>query len=206
MALADLLTNDLVVTDETDARILSVAVERFIRFGIGRTNADDIARAAGVNRTTLYRRIGTKEQLVIAAMAYEVNRMKADVVRESDAIEDSVERLLHGFVATLLALRGNRWIQQLIRDGEIALLLDDAHTLFNAGVALVAERIRQCHRETGLPPRGDVDTVAAILVRLIQSLVVMPDAPPVLADAAEIRAFADTYVRALIFGTATVQH
>lgn len=114
MALADavevLLRGDAVTGDATDERILQVAVERFTRFGIARTNADDIAKAARVNRTTLYRRIGTKDDLVIAAMAFEVNRMRAEVVRESEAIDDSVERLLHGFVATLETLRGDRWI------------------------------------------------------------------------------------------------
>ncbi|BCI51519.1 TetR family transcriptional regulator [Mycolicibacterium litorale] len=205
MALADavetLLKGDTVTGDATDERILQVAVERFTRFGIARTSADDVARAARVNRTTLYRRIGTKDQLVIAAMAYEVHRMRAEVVRESEAIGDSVERLLHGFVAALQALRHNRWIQQLIRDGEIEFLLDDTHTLFHAGAAMVAERIRQCWNEIGYTGGGDADVIAAVVARLIQSLVTMPDAPPVLSTTEDIRAFADVYVRALIFST-----
>ncbi|MBB2769191.1 MULTISPECIES: TetR/AcrR family transcriptional regulator [Mycolicibacterium] len=204
MALADavevLLRGDAVTGDATDERILQVAVERFTRFGIARTNADDIAKAARVNRTTLYRRIGTKDDLVIAAMAYEVNRMRAEVVRESEAIDDSVERLLHGFVATLETLRGNRWIQQLIRDGEVQLLLDDDQTLFRAGTAMVAERIRQCWNDIG-HDGGDADTIGAILARLIHSFVTVPAAAPVLATTEQIQTFADIYVRALIFST-----
>ncbi|TFV61425.1 TetR/AcrR family transcriptional regulator [Mycobacterium sp. PS03-16] len=205
MALAEaveaLLAGGTVTGDATDERILQTAVEQFTRFGIQRTNADDIAKAARVNRTTLYRRIGTKEQLVIAAMAYEVNRMRADVIRESERIDDSVERLLHGFVATLQALRANRWIQQLIRDGELEFLLDEPNTLFRVGVTMVAERITQCWSDIGHRSEADAEVIAAILVRLSQSLVVMPDAPPVLSTPAQMRDFADTYVRALIFAT-----
>ena len=46
------------------ASILEAARAQFVRTGVRRTSGDDIARSAGINRATLYRRVGTKDEIV----------------------------------------------------------------------------------------------------------------------------------------------
>ena len=58
-----------------DSALLDAAVEQFVLTGVRRTSADDIARRAGVNRATLYRRLGTKDQIVSQAILQETGRV-----------------------------------------------------------------------------------------------------------------------------------
>jgi AcrR family transcriptional regulator len=51
----------------SDVAILEAALEQLALTGVRRTSADDVARRAGVNRATLYRRFGSREQLLAAA-------------------------------------------------------------------------------------------------------------------------------------------
>ena len=62
-----------------DSALLDAAVEQFVLTGVRRTSADDIARRAGVNRATLYRRLGTKDQIVAQAILQETGRVLARI-------------------------------------------------------------------------------------------------------------------------------
>ncbi|HNI70671.1 MAG TPA: helix-turn-helix domain-containing protein, partial [Marmoricola sp.] len=61
----------------TEDSILQGALELFAQQGVAQVSTDDIAAAAGVNRTTLYRRFGSKNDVVNAAAAYETARVVA---------------------------------------------------------------------------------------------------------------------------------
>ncbi len=62
-----------------DERILDAALTRVLQVGIRRASLDDIARRAGVNRVTIYRRFTTKENLIDAMLAREIQRTLAEV-------------------------------------------------------------------------------------------------------------------------------
>jgi AcrR family transcriptional regulator len=54
------------VDSETN-RIAAVAAARFHEFGITATGVDELRRAAGVSKRTLYERFGSKDGLIVAA-------------------------------------------------------------------------------------------------------------------------------------------
>jgi AcrR family transcriptional regulator len=49
-------------------RILDAAVAEFERHGFRRVALDDVARRAGVSRTTIYRRFANRDELVAAVV------------------------------------------------------------------------------------------------------------------------------------------
>jgi TetR/AcrR family transcriptional repressor of mexJK operon len=57
------------------ARILDAAFAEFLKHGFGATSIEGIARAARVNKDTLYRQFGTKEQLYRASVQRAQARM-----------------------------------------------------------------------------------------------------------------------------------
>src|SRR5262245_9247144 len=63
------------VTVTTDEAILEAALQQIAITGVRRTSADDIARRAGVNRVTLYRRLGSREDILRAAYLQETARV-----------------------------------------------------------------------------------------------------------------------------------
>ena len=54
---------------------LDAAADCFARHGIRRTSVQDVARQLGVNRATVYRQVGTTEQMVRLLMARELHEL-----------------------------------------------------------------------------------------------------------------------------------
>ncbi|UVS79782.1 TetR/AcrR family transcriptional regulator [Actinokineospora sp. UTMC 2448] len=187
--------------DPADVRILEAAVAQFALIGIRRTSADDIARRSGVNRTTLYRRMGTKEEIVRAAMAHEVRKVLAEIEARLAGIDDPLERQLHGFGVTVTTLRGNPLLRQLLavdRDETLVWLTLDAGAAIEIATAYVVGMVTELRTALGLPDTPPAEVVAATIVRLVHSLVLTPDGPPRLPDDRSLREFAATVICPLI--------
>jgi AcrR family transcriptional regulator len=188
-------------TDPADVRILEAAVAQFALIGIRRTSADDIARRSGVNRTTLYRRMGTKEQIVRAAMAHEVRKVLAEIEARLAPIADPLERQLTGFGTTVTALRENPLLRQLLavdRDETLLWLTLDAGPALEIATAHVVGTVTELRAALGLPDSPPVEVAAATVVRLAQSLVLTPSGPPALTTDAQFREYAETVICPLI--------
>ena len=53
---------------DTEQKIVDAAIQCFVRFGATKTSMNDIARAAGVSRQTLYDLFGSKDELIRASI------------------------------------------------------------------------------------------------------------------------------------------
>ncbi|MEV0106662.1 helix-turn-helix domain-containing protein [Nocardia sp. NPDC050799] len=107
--------------DGIEARILDAALIRFSEFGVKKTTIEDIARQAGVDRVTIYRRVGSRDDVVQAVVSREV----AAVLTEVDAIStrhDSLADLISDIFVTVIT----RWRE---------------HTLVNRMLTVEPERI-----------------------------------------------------------------
>ena len=67
--------------NQTEA-ILDAAIVEFDRHGFRKVALDDVARRAGVSRTTIYRRFANRDELVSAVMDRENARLFADIAEE----------------------------------------------------------------------------------------------------------------------------
>ncbi len=68
--------------DPSTEAILDAAVVEFERHGLRRVALDDVARRAGVSRTTIYRRFSNKDELVAAVIERENVALFADIAAE----------------------------------------------------------------------------------------------------------------------------
>lgn len=66
---------------ETEEKILAAAIRTFLRYGARKTSMNDIAKAAGVSRQTLYDLFGGKEELIRASTRL-ITDQKLAMVRE----------------------------------------------------------------------------------------------------------------------------
>lgn len=85
-------------------RILVAAGELIVRWGFDKTTVDDIARAAGVAKGTIYLHWKTRDLLMIALLRQERLAMLTDVRRrlEADAATPIVRTLFRHFAAAML--------------------------------------------------------------------------------------------------------
>jgi AcrR family transcriptional regulator len=80
---------------ETPNRILEAAFDRVMSVGVARTTVEDVARAAGVTRQTVYRYFPTKDNLVQMLMAHEAERLMEGVrgpLESTPNLEDALAR------------------------------------------------------------------------------------------------------------------
>ncbi|WP_040697921.1 helix-turn-helix domain-containing protein, partial [Nocardia vinacea] len=57
---------------DPETRILDAALVQFSKVGVKKTTIEDVARQAGVDRVTVYRRVGSRDDLVQAVISREV--------------------------------------------------------------------------------------------------------------------------------------
>src|SRR3954470_4591217 len=78
--------------------VLDAAASCYLRFGVDKTTAVDIATAAGISRATLYRRYGSHEAIFLAVLIRESEEMARDSEQHLAQITDPAERLVEGMV------------------------------------------------------------------------------------------------------------
>ena len=91
-------------TEVAADRILDAAEELFTRHDPGSVGMNEIAKAAGCSRATLYRYFENREALRTAYVARETHRL-SESIDVDIGIEDPRERLVAGIVTTLRLVR-----------------------------------------------------------------------------------------------------
>ena len=90
-------------TEVAADRILDAAEKLFTRLDPGSVGMNEIAKAAGCSRATLYRYFENREALRAAYVARETHRLAESI--DVDHITDPQERLVVGIVTTLRLVR-----------------------------------------------------------------------------------------------------
>jgi len=200
--------DDMAVT--TDVAILEATLEQFALTGIRRTSADDVARRAGVNRATLYRRFGTREQLVSAAYLHEAGRVLEDLTARvpdvpdsPDATFDPVENTVAMFTEAVALLRRHQLLQRMLEiDRELILysMTTGAGDVLAFAADVLAQRVRDLHAWRGTTPPADPQDLGHTVARLIQSLVLTTNAGPDLSTEKAAERYARTVIVPLLLG------
>ncbi|KLO25502.1 hypothetical protein ABW16_22740 [Mycolicibacter heraklionensis] len=196
----------------SDARILQAALEQFALTGVRRTSTDDIARRAGVNRATLYRRLGAKKEIVAAAFLYEAGRVLTQIDSGTGVLADQPtdaeidDYIVRFCTITLITVRENRLLLQLLEvdsDETLRALTVGAGNVVELASAFLAERIRMVReRSGGSTDPAEIGSLSAVLARLTQSLLLTPDGPPQVRTREEMAAFSAAVLVPLIRGQA----
>lgn len=123
---------------------MDAATACYLRLGVARTTANDIAREAGISRATLYRRYGTHEAIFLAVLTRESEVMSDDARDHLDSLSltDPAERTLEGMMFAISQIR-SRPVHAAVFGGESA--------AWAAGQAIRMEALRRIG-EAGVRP------------------------------------------------------
>jgi AcrR family transcriptional regulator len=101
---------------EFDA-VLDAAASCYLRFGVGKTTAADIAEVVGISRATLYRRFGSHEAIFMAVLTRESEAMAVDADAHLARILDPRERILEGMLYSIREI-GRRPVHAAVFGGD----------------------------------------------------------------------------------------
>lgn len=99
--------------------VLDAATNCYLRLGVTKTTAADIARAAGISRATLYRRFGNQEAIFLAVLERESESMVVEGRAHLGALPDPAERLIESIMFSIAQIR-KRPVHAAIFIGESA--------------------------------------------------------------------------------------
>ncbi|MGK5551065.1 TetR/AcrR family transcriptional regulator [Actinomadura kijaniata] len=179
-------------------RILDAALGLFENFGLRKTTMDDVARASGLGRATVYRRFPSKAELVSGVLMREARRFFAELDQAVADVPGLEEGIVEGFAATVRISREQRLFNRLMTIEPDVLLphaTSAAGPLLAAARGYLAQRLRPVSADEGFDP----ELVAEILVRLTHSLSLTP-AGLIPLDDDGARAFARRYLVPIVNG------
>lgn len=176
--------------DASTQAILDAALVEFERHGFRRVALDDVARRAGVSRTTIYRRFANRDELVGAVIERENVALFADIAGELKRADKPANYYAEAFTQSILMFRRHRVLNRMMTD-EPALLLDLAHRHHGTAIERMAEALRVIF-PTGFAERigpAAVNDLAATILRYAAVVLLLPSAES-LDTPDELRAFA----------------
>jgi len=175
--------------------ILDAARSVFEQYGARRANVDDIAAAAGVSRSTLYRRYATKDDLLAAVVMRETETFLDDL----DAVAADLppqEAVIECFTRGLRIMRDIPVIGRLAQSEPevIARIADGNHVVLSQ-----SDRIARTLRRSGATmPDAELVLAAEILLRLASTYLMNPEGHLDLTDEHAVRDYAKRYLSPLV--------
>jgi len=172
--------------------VLDAAVACIARVGLAKTTLDDVARAAGCARATVYRHFPGKQPLFAALVAREARRVVDELVgqgRATASLSDAVVAVVttatrelqeHPALAFVVAYEPDVLLPYLAFERESAFL--------GAAAALVAPAF------TPFLPEASATRLAEWLTRITQSFLCSPSEYFDVRDAEQVRALVDDFV------------
>ncbi|MFV8230023.1 TetR/AcrR family transcriptional regulator [Mycolicibacterium peregrinum] len=180
---------DLTAPDATQL-ILDAALVEFERHGFRRVALDDVAKRAGVSRTTIYRRFANRDELVGAVIERENVALFADIAQELKTAKPQSNYYVEAFTLSILRFRRHRVLNQMIVD-EPALAMELMHRHYGAAVTRMANALRVIFPPGFVELIGEpaVDDLADTILRYAAMVLLLPSVEP-LQTPDDIRAFA----------------
>lgn len=178
-------------------RILDAALNQFAEFGIKRTTIGDIARTAGIDRVTIYRRVGNKDAVIRAVVTREAIRLFELVTataRRGATIEERVEL---GFTSMMEQVRGNAMLARMLQVEPETVLLQlttEGGPLVTGATTATLGFFGEAVEDGLLETTDGMDASAELLVRIVHSYMLTPRALIDLDSHQKLRDFARTHL------------
>jgi AcrR family transcriptional regulator len=183
--------------DDLAVVVLDTAADHLRRYGLARWSIDDVAAAAGVGRTSVYRWFGSRDELVHAVLARELRTTLLAVGAATAAVDRFEDKVVEAALVCFAALDGSV-VDHLLRNDPgavLPLLTTGASPLIAlARVALTPQLI--AHGVAADPAQAAI--IAESLARLGLSFVLTRDTVIPVDDPAALRTAVEGLIHPLL--------
>lgn len=169
--------------------ILDAARRVFERYGVRRANVDDVARAARVSRSTLYRRYPTKDALLEAVLLKQYDEFLTELDQVAAGLPPGLA-VVECFVRGLALTREIPLLARLT-ESEPEVIIGVGSGSHAALILVATERVAGTLRRSGATmPDEDLREVAELLLRVAYSYLLNTAGSLDVSDADAVRRYA----------------
>lgn len=159
-------------------RLLQATYDCVARFGIGKTTVEDVARAAGVSRATIYRSFpGGRDEVLLETVGWELGHFLSDLGDHVRDEPDLVHLVEAGLVYARRAMQEHAVLQTILRtepERLLGLLTTESAKSIPFIAAFLLPYLRREEAAGRLRPGLDLDRAADHVARMIWSLIGTP--------------------------------
>ncbi|BBY65722.1 hypothetical protein MHEL_39650 [Mycolicibacterium helvum] len=150
--------------DDTDVRnrLIDAAETSYLRRGVTRTTVEDVAKVAGVHRTTVYRYFQTKNDLLASVILRGSREMLIQARRELEGEGRFGDRLLAALDGAIESVTQSRWFESMFTADNLGMTVAGtaAEEVLNSVADLLTPFIEDARQRGEV--RADLDSRQAV--------------------------------------------
>lgn len=178
--------------------ILDAAQRVFEQYGARRANVEDVARAAGVSRSTLYRAYATKDDLLQAVLTRQANEFLAQLDRASSGLPPR-DAVVEAFTRGIALTREIPLLARLV-ETEPEIITGMGGLANTSLVIALSDQVASTLRRSGATmPDDELHVVAELMMRLAYTYILNPAGHLDMTDDTAVRSYAKQYLAPLVY-------
>jgi AcrR family transcriptional regulator len=144
--------------------------------GLG-TTMEDIAKAAGLGRATLYRHFNNRDELLLAVMEREANLIAAKVERKIRHIDTPGEHIVEGMVQAMREMKKSNLFKNVltVETGSVVnRLIFTSDRMVNIGLGIMLPVVQRAHETGKLKTDMEFELLVEWILRMLSSVLTVP--------------------------------
>lgn len=177
--------------------ILDAAQQVFEQYGARRANVEDVARAAGVSRSTLYRAFPNKEALLEAVLFRQFDAFLAELDKVASGLPPR-EAVVECFTAGVALTREIPLLARLV-ETEPEIITGVGAGSHSSLILGAADQVATTLRRSGATmPDDELHVVAELMLRVAYTYLLNPRGQVDMTDDATVRSYARRYLAPMV--------
>lgn len=173
-----------------------------MRFGLGKTTVEDVARAAGVSRATLYRHFRSRDELVLGVLAREASRLAREAELYLQRFDGVGTWIVEGMLFCLEEIPRRPLLATLFTPEDVGVasrLVLTSEQLLEVGADLLRPMFEPARREGLLRESLRLEVLMEWVLRILTSYLTVPS--HLAATPAELRQLLEVMILPAVLKT-----
>jgi AcrR family transcriptional regulator len=158
-------------------RFLDAAESCYTRFGLAKTTVEDVARAAGVSRATVYRYFRNRDELLLGVLAREASRLAADAEIYLQRFDDVGSWIVEGMLYCLAEIPSRPLMSMFFAPedvGAASRLMLTSERLLEIGADILRPLFEPARRQGLLRKSVELEALMEWVLRILTSYLTVP--------------------------------
>lgn len=185
----------LTKAERTRTKVLDAALACYQQQGIANTSLDDVAKAAGIGRTTLYRYIENRDDLIAQVVYRDAQQQQEEMAVLTQYHDDFAESLVDSIIYVMRGRR-TRPMNAILFGSEEGVLIGRINlspaNFYSMSAVMMEPLFVKAQQEGKIRPGVTLSRLSQWVARIILSLVNHPE--EFLNDEAALREFLQTFL------------